>query len=193
MSPSTDFVLQLFLEIVLTMLLVSGVHADMFPRVEVPQLAIKGASANVTCRFEVQDEGLYSLKWYHNDAEFYRYVPKELNGPVHVKPSSSFTVKEWYRSNSLVALSLGNLTTNATGEYKCEVIAEQPSFRTEAANGSLTVLEEALTPPVVLGIRSRYRPSDDISIRCEARPISLPNTKPVLTWYLHGRPGKRGI
>ena len=37
-----------------------------------------------------------------------------------------------------------SMTSDATGEYKCEVIAEHPSFRTEASGAFMTVLGECV-------------------------------------------------
>ncbi|KAG0723803.1 hypothetical protein GWK47_041917 [Chionoecetes opilio] len=45
------------------------------------------------------------------------------------------------RTETGVTLSLTSMTSEATGEYKCEVIAEHPSFRTEASGSFMTVLD----------------------------------------------------
>jgi hypothetical protein len=46
------------------------------------------------------------------------------------------------RDERHVSLSLGRLRAEATGVYKCEVMAEHPSFRTESAQAFMTVLSE---------------------------------------------------
>lgn len=34
-------------------------------------------SALLTCDYDLEGADLYSIKWYHNEEEFYRFVPKE--------------------------------------------------------------------------------------------------------------------
>lgn len=41
-----------------------------------------------------------------------------------------------------MTLSITSMTSAATGDYKCEVIAEHPSFRTETRSVFMTVLGE---------------------------------------------------
>lgn len=31
----------------------------------------------MTCRFDMEGDTLYSVKWYRNEQEFYRYVPND--------------------------------------------------------------------------------------------------------------------
>lgn len=46
-------------------------------RISVPQYRLPGESALLRCDFELgKDDTLYSLKWYKDQEEFYRYVPK---------------------------------------------------------------------------------------------------------------------
>ncbi|PRD21594.1 UNVERIFIED_CONTAM: hypothetical protein NCL1_51301 [Trichonephila clavipes] len=42
---------------------------------EVPSLLVPGDSAYLTCLFDLGGEKLYSVKWYKNDQEFYRFFP----------------------------------------------------------------------------------------------------------------------
>lgn len=51
-----------------------------------------GGHTILECRFNLEGEGLYSVKWYKDGREFYRYVPLDnpkmqaftING-IHVK------------------------------------------------------------------------------------------------------------
>ena len=52
--------------------------------------------------------------------------------------------QEVSRDSHHVTLSLGRLSSAASGSYKCEVLAEHPSFRTESAQAFMTVLGEWL-------------------------------------------------
>lgn len=45
-------------------------------RISVPQYRLPGESALLRCDFELKNGSLYSLKWYKDEEEFYRYVPR---------------------------------------------------------------------------------------------------------------------
>ena len=64
----------------------------------VPEYGVVGGRVVVTCMYDLQNKQLYSLKWYHNNTEFYRYVPTERKGPVMTRPNTNF--------QTLVTLSL---------------------------------------------------------------------------------------
>ncbi|XP_063586481.1 uncharacterized protein LOC134763878 [Penaeus indicus] len=118
--------------------------ANILRTVDVPRYAFAGGEATVSCSYDQRTTRLYSLKWYHNGMEFYRYVPTERNLPIYIRPSFKFTVMEQSRNDQRVTLSLSRLTVSASGQYRCEVIAEHPSFRTEARAATMTVLRYRL-------------------------------------------------
>ena len=44
----------------------------------VPQIRFRGQNATLLCKYDLESgEELYSLKWYKEDVEFYRYTPPE--------------------------------------------------------------------------------------------------------------------
>ena len=42
-----------------------------------PAHRVVGDKATLICQFDMQGDTLYSVKWYKNDQEFYRYVPND--------------------------------------------------------------------------------------------------------------------
>lgn len=65
----------------LTFLSVSALsRAITIGRVEVPRYPVVGNGADLVCNYELektrngQEEKLYSVKWYKDGAEFYRFV-----------------------------------------------------------------------------------------------------------------------
>ncbi|XP_069175178.1 uncharacterized protein [Procambarus clarkii] len=159
---------------------------DLLRGVDVPQFAFAGGEATLSCTYDLRSTRLYSLKWYHNGTEFYRYVPTERNRPINIKPSHKFSVTEVFRNEHRVTLSLTRLAVSASGDYRCEVIAEHPSFRTEAATAVMTVLREPLAPPVLVGAREIYEPSELIKIGCQPRQPLYDGHAPTLQWFLEG-------
>lgn len=159
---------------------------DLLRGVTVPQYAFAGGQATLSCSYDLRARRLYSLKWYHNDTEFYRYVPTERNTPINIKPTHKFSVTELFRNDQRVTLSLTRLSVSASGEYRCEVIAEHPSFRTEWYRASMTVLREPLSAPVLVGAREMYEPSELIKIGCQPRRPLHDDHQPTLQWFLEG-------
>ena len=56
----------------------------------VPEYSFIGGTADLECDFDLGSVQLYSLKWYHNKTEFYRYVPTERERPINIKPTNNF-------------------------------------------------------------------------------------------------------
>ena len=40
-----------------------------------PTVVQKGDKVDLRCNFELSGENMYSLKWYRDNVEFYRYIP----------------------------------------------------------------------------------------------------------------------
>lgn len=61
-------------------------------RVAIPQAVKKGDNALLICNYNMEDDSLYSVKWYKGRREFYRYTPKE---PQSIKtfPVAGITVE----------------------------------------------------------------------------------------------------
>ncbi|XP_076044877.1 uncharacterized protein LOC143027476 [Oratosquilla oratoria] len=162
---------------------------DLIRLLHIPRYTFVGDSVNISCFYEpVKETGLYSLKWYHNNIEFYRYVPYDEHRPVNYKHTSSFNVDEVSRALDQVTLKLSHLTVDAAGNYTCEVIAEQPSFRTDAVAKCMSVFGEPLLPPTVEGIKEFYELTDLVSLTCRPQnyPSSMPD--PAIGWYIQGEP-----
>lgn len=46
--------------------------------VTIPNAIQSGRNAIMTCDYELEDDDLYSVKWYKGKREFFRYTPKEI-------------------------------------------------------------------------------------------------------------------
>lgn len=42
-----------------------------------PQAVREGSSVTLFCDYTLDSVALYCIKWYKNEEEFYRYIPKE--------------------------------------------------------------------------------------------------------------------
>lgn len=50
--------------------------------ISVPTLKQRGESVTFTCDYDLEGGKLYSVKWYRDNEEFYRYMPR-LRPPQH--------------------------------------------------------------------------------------------------------------
>lgn len=46
--------------------------------VKIPHAVSVGDTVFLQCRFNLEGEPLYTVKWYKGQKEFYRFIPKEL-------------------------------------------------------------------------------------------------------------------
>ena len=45
--------------------------------ISVPSVVLNGKDALLECHYDLDDEGLYSLKWYKGNEEIFRFIPGE--------------------------------------------------------------------------------------------------------------------
>ncbi|EGI59420.1 hypothetical protein G5I_12407 [Acromyrmex echinatior] len=46
--------------------------------IDIPLAVAAGTTVNMSCKYDLQSDTLYTVKWYKQGAEFFRYVPKEM-------------------------------------------------------------------------------------------------------------------
>ena len=57
-----------------------------------PPFALEGSDVTLTCHYHMASLRLYSLKWYFNDREIFRYIPSERPSLVAL-PADAVTVE----------------------------------------------------------------------------------------------------
>ena len=60
-----------------------------------PSVVQKGDKVDLRCNFHLSGEAMYSLKWYRDNVEFYRYIP---SGRQQVGLEVRLTFYIWQRS-----------------------------------------------------------------------------------------------
>ncbi|KAG8291611.1 hypothetical protein J6590_056067 [Homalodisca vitripennis] len=56
----------------------TGVGGLRDVEIRAPLAVPPGSSATLTCKYDLEGDPLYTVKWYKGRQEFFRYVPKEL-------------------------------------------------------------------------------------------------------------------
>ncbi|CAL4086889.1 unnamed protein product, partial [Meganyctiphanes norvegica] len=90
------------------------------------------------------------------------------------------------RNDHQVSLVLLDLTVSASGQYRCEVISEHPSFTTDSANATMIVLREPMVQPIIVGAREIYEPSEVIKVGCQPQRATIQGPQPVTSWLVEG-------
>ncbi|XP_024943208.1 hemicentin-1 isoform X2 [Cephus cinctus] len=140
--------------------------------VNVPKEAEVGATAELKCEWTINGT-LYSVKWYKDDHEFFRYVPD--NTPrIQTFPQQGVYLDR--KANSENSIRLTQLTLNTSGQYKCEVSTEGPSFDTTYRTANLTVIAVPERGPEITGLASHYAVGENVTANCTAWP-SVPKAK----------------
>lgn len=73
-----------------------SIAALRLTEVRIPNHTVRGSTARLECHYEMDGEALYSVKWYKDGNEFYRYVPRDMP-PVLIfqLPGVSVDVSCW--------------------------------------------------------------------------------------------------
>ncbi|XP_075154184.1 beaten path Ia [Haematobia irritans] len=148
-------------------------------RVKVPHAARRGQRITLKCHYDIEDDTLYSVKWYKGRREFYSYTPNE-NPALKVFQIPGVRVDRLASNETQLVLESASMATG--GKYSCEVSADAPSFHTLIAAAELDVVELPHNPPVITGMRARYHVGDILRGNCTSR-----HSRPAanLTWTVN--------
>nr|XP_016945918.1 uncharacterized protein LOC108021623 isoform X1 [Drosophila suzukii] len=150
--------------------------------VRIPMYVIKGSVAQLECLYDLDGEALYSVKWYKDGNEFYRYVPRDM------PPAQTFLlpgVNVDLHNSSDAIVTLRNVNLQSAGRFRCEVSGEAPSFQTVTEHGDMIVVCLPHEEPKITGGRPRYQIGDYVRVNCTAGS-SKPAIK--LSWQVNGEP-----
>lgn len=160
----------------------SDITALRMTTLQIPQHVVFNETIRMQCNFSLDNELLYSVKWYKDGHEFYRYVPKD-EPMVQIFPVAGVNVNAHHSTERSVVLN--NVDLSSSGRYRCEVSAEAPAFQTVSEHADMTVVVLPNEGPLISGGRSRYQVGDVVRLNCTSAP-----SKPaaLLTWFINGEP-----
>ncbi|KAJ2947176.1 hypothetical protein O0L34_g16534 [Tuta absoluta] len=149
-------------------------------RVSVPTYRVRGQSAQLECDFELGSDSLYSVKWYRDNEEFYRYIPNASPPKLAYKLDG---IKVDLQKSDDSRVVLHTVTLKSTGLYRCEVSAEAPSFASAAGEGRMEVIYLPREGPRITGNEQENRRGDSLFLNCTSGR-SYPAA--VLSWDIDG-------
>ncbi|XP_074600429.1 uncharacterized protein LOC141854575 [Brevipalpus obovatus] len=170
-----------------TLLLLLSLEVDLCSSLKislllVPSPTIAGEPVELICGYEMEGEKLYSVKWYKDDAEFYRYVPNDYPPAQNLPDIEGIKVDLFKSGNKSVYLKRVDL--NSEGKYKCEVSGEAPEFKTAEDEKEMKVYVLPQEGPQITGSKTKYGQGDTANLTC----ISA-KSKPAATlkWLINDK------
>ncbi|XP_014255592.2 uncharacterized protein LOC106670091 [Cimex lectularius] len=165
---------------ILILLIAELVDGLRLIEVRIDKHTVLGNSTLLECRFDLQGENLYSVKWYKDGHEFYRYVPRDIP-PAQIFELPGVYVRLDKSNESEVRLE--NLTLRSSGKYRCEVSGEAPNFQTVSDHGDMITVALPEKGPTIDGGRPRYQVGEMVDLNCTSGPSKPPAQ---LIWYING-------
>ncbi|KAK8744664.1 hypothetical protein OTU49_000555, partial [Cherax quadricarinatus] len=149
---------------------------------EVPVHAVRYSNQTLTCQYDLGNRKLYSIKWYHNMEEFFRYMPEESPSMEMFNNSNVKVIMEASTGEKVV---LQEVDLSASGEYTCEVHSEFPDFIGADASAPMTVVVLPEEKPNIEGdVAGHYAVGDTVNLNCTAAP-SIPEAS--LVWFINDK------
>lgn len=154
----------------------------------IPVYKIRGENAQLYCHYDLEGDVLYSVKWYKDDEEFYRYMPESSsssssssNSPQSIFPRPGICVDPTNSNASRVVLT--GLDFRSSGLYRCEVSVEN-TFNTLNRFGRMLVVELPTSEPQIKGVREKYVSGEVLEANCTA---GRSHPAATLTWHVNNK------
>ncbi|CAK1544120.1 unnamed protein product [Leptosia nina] len=141
----------------------------------------RGESVTMTCDYDLEGGKLYSVKWYRDNEEFYRYMPR-LRPPQHAHRLEG--VKVDLERSSARRVHLRDLTLKSRGLYRCEVSEEAPSFHSAQSESFMEVYYFSRENPRIAGHERPYELHEPLDVNCSSAKAY---PAPVLEWHMDGQ------
>lgn len=148
--------------------------------VVIPPHAIRGQNAKLRCNYDMEGDKLYSIKWYRNGHEFYRFIPTD-NPKTTIFNGNGINVDE--HKSTETEIILRNVDLSTTGQFRCEISGEAPLFQTAYSEAIMAVVDLPDEGPIISGGFPRYHIGDKVNVNCTSFR-SKPAAK--LKWYING-------
>lgn len=145
----------------------------------VPHYAQAGGNAVLSCNYAIDNSTLYSVKWYKDNKEFFRFIPWH-RPQISVFPVPGVNVN--VNSISFSRVILKNVGLNTTGTYKCEVTSDAEVFIQISDSGFLSRLIPNGGPRILVD-------NDVVDIGQKVQAVCIvPGSSPPtqINWLLNG-------
>ncbi|XP_076373895.1 uncharacterized protein LOC143258592 isoform X2 [Tachypleus tridentatus] len=135
--------------LILALWCVSAISGVQIMSLDFPDDIHSGSDLTLRCHYNLEGESLYSVKWYRDDMEFFRFVPRD-NPPKQFFPLEGIDVDVSLSDERVVFMR--GVKPSTEGLFRCEVSADAPSFQTVSAQKTM-----------IVKVTSRARSSYDVN------------------------------
>lgn len=149
-----------------------------------PEAVAQGDTVTLRCDYDLEQQNLYSIKWFRDESEFYQFVPKEIPASK-VFDVDGVKIKVDVSRSDAYRVTLQDVGRQPPAYYRCEVSADAPTFHTGLQTGLLTVIVPPQRPPAITVDKRRFNTGDLIRANCTVGP-SYPVAN--ITWLLDDIP-----
>ncbi|BES95129.1 beat protein, partial [Nesidiocoris tenuis] len=166
--------------VILLLLQIRGGECLRLLRLSVPPYKMRGESAFLECDYDLEGNTLYAVKWYKDNEEFYRYVPR-ASPPQHSYNLEGVRVIMEQSNAKQVVLRTVNL--KSIGDYRCEVSAEKPRFVSDSKEARMEVIYFPTQSPIIVGADERlYSIGEELKLNCSSAKA---HPSLDLDWYIN--------
>ncbi|KAG1667794.1 hypothetical protein GQR58_018250 [Nymphon striatum] len=150
-------------------------------KLNIPRYVYIKQNVTLNCHFDLNGSRLYSVKWYKDNTEIYRFIPSH-KPEVKIYHTKGVVLDRFKsKPGSIVILEA---VEDTSGTYACEISGEEPDYPTKYIEKEMTIVEVPQEKPLITGIRTNYQVGDTVSVNCTSL-TSIYKTK--LTWYVNDR------
>ncbi|XP_042234423.1 uncharacterized protein LOC121874354 isoform X2 [Homarus americanus] len=147
---------------------------------QVPPKVQAGKTVQLGCEFDLEGNSLYSLNWWRGSDQFYQFSPSSPD-QIIVYKSPGITVDVKQSGKNVVVLR--NISHDSAGRYKCEVLADYPSFEKVSETAKMEVIDVPTRPPNLALSRLQWSPGEVLEANCTSPGVRPPSN---LYWYING-------
>ncbi|XP_071524574.1 uncharacterized protein [Panulirus ornatus] len=167
--------------IVLLAVSLPGTAGIRILEMRVPPIVQAGKTVQLACHFDLEGANLYSLNWWRGSDQFYQFSPSN-NEQIIVYDSPGITVDVGRSGRNVVVLR--NISHDSAGRYKCEVLADYPSFEKDSDITQMKVIDVPTRPPKMVLSRLQWSPGETLKANCTS-PGARPPSE--LHWFINGK------
>lgn len=160
----------------------SGCVALKITSIQVPLIVKAGDPVKLHCHFDLESDKLYSVTWWREQEMFYQFMPASSSNKMKTKYDRLGIQVDEAQSN-ITTVMLQNVSLATAGGYKCEVVADYPTFEKDSQLKNMDVIDVPDHHPVLKVSRTEYSRGDQLVANCTspgARPA------PQLQWLING-------
>ncbi|CAH1112918.1 unnamed protein product [Psylliodes chrysocephalus] len=145
-----------------------------------PQVVPIGNSSTLKCTYDLQDDALYTVKWYRGVYEFYRYTPSEHPKSQKIFPYKEINVDESASNSTQVVLR--NIDFILSGNFTCEVTTDASHLTTGYDTKPMLVVQTPETAPTISVFGEPLDYGDILRANCSSPPA---RPRASLTFFLN--------